>query len=178
MTATTCWRCSDCTGQDHHWIEAGDLYSSRYECKHCRAQCFVVDDEETGDTVPSDVVITVTPAMASARDQVITLLEHLAGDLPTVADACGSLWARHHQIPLHHEPIVPADIAEHGKYLGPRMRNRRMAERGDVLLAFWDGVSGGTSDMVCRMVARGKPVRVVPYRPRPRTKCAERETRS
>ncbi len=79
------------------------------------------------------------------------------------ADTCGREWAIRNKIPVHREPITPEDMA-HGKYLGPRWRNRRMAERGTHLLAFWDGISGGTSDMVCRMVARGKPVRVIPTR--------------
>jgi hypothetical protein len=78
-------------------------------------------------------------------------------------DAAGREWAIRNKIPVHLEPITPEDMS-HGKYLGPRWRNRRMAERGTHLIAFWDGISGGTSDMVCRMVARDKPVRVIPTR--------------
>lgn len=95
------------------------------------------------------------------------LLEVICGDAAG-ADTAGEIWARHRGVPVHHEPITRADIEQHGKYAGPRMRNRRMAERGTHLLAFWDGVSAGTADMVCRMVARGKPAFVVPTRPRPR----------
>jgi len=89
--------------------------------------------------------------------------EVICGDA-SGADSAGAHWARHHGIPLHHEPITREDMAVHGKYLGPKMRNRRMAERGTHLLAFWDGKSGGTADMVCRMVAREKMARVVPFK--------------
>ena len=77
-------------------------------------------------------------------------------------DNAGGRWAACRSVTVHPEPITGQDIAVHGKYKGPRMRNRRMAERGDCLIAFWDGVSGGTADMVCRMTARGKPALVVP----------------
>ena len=79
------------------------------------------------------------------------------------ADASGREWAIRNKIPVHMDVITDADMT-HGVYLGPRMRNRRMAERGTMLLAFWDGISGGTADMVCRMIARNKPTRVIPMR--------------
>lgn len=82
------------------------------------------------------------------------------------ADACGAEWAIIRSIAIHYEPITKEDIATHGKYLGPRMRNRRMAERGDVALVFWDGKSAGSADMVTRMVARKKPVVVIPTSPK------------
>jgi DNA-binding CsgD family transcriptional regulator len=44
------------------------------------------------------------------------------------------------------------------------MRNRRMAERAAAAVVLWDGRSGGSSDMVARMVARDKPVEVVPWK--------------
>lgn len=84
------------------------------------------------------------------------------------ADRSGETWAGAHGLPVHLEPIVDADIQKFGRYAGPRMRNRRMAEMGDAALLFWDGVSGGTSDMGMRMLARGKPALVCPTRPRPR----------
>jgi hypothetical protein len=80
------------------------------------------------------------------------------------ADAAGREWALRRKIPIVNDPVTDQDFKAFGKYIAPRMRNRRMAERGTHLLAFWDGISGGTSDMVCRMVAREKPVRVVPMR--------------
>lgn len=104
-----------------------------------------------------------------ARGPRYWIAEVICGDARG-ADAAGARWAAARGIQVHHEPIVPDDIARHGKYAGPRMRNRRMAERGTHLLAFWDGVSAGTADMVTRMVARRKPAIVVPTRPARRAK--------
>ena len=83
------------------------------------------------------------------------------------ADRAGERWAEARKINLHHEPITRQLIERHGKYLAPKMRNRAMAERGDYAIVFWDGTSGGSADMVCRMVARGKPVEVVPWKKAP-----------
>jgi hypothetical protein len=80
------------------------------------------------------------------------------------ADAAGREWALRSKIPIVSDPVTELDYKAHGAYLGPRMRNRRMAERGTHLIAFWDGISGGTSDMVCRMATRRKPILVVPMR--------------
>jgi len=41
----------------------------------------------------------------------------------------------------------PADWGLHGKAAGP-IRNRQMAERADMLIAFWDGESPGTRNML------------------------------
>jgi hypothetical protein len=42
-------------------------------------------------------------------------------------------------------------------------RNHHMAEYGDELAAFWDGISHGTQDMIVLMNTRGKPVKVYRY---------------
>jgi hypothetical protein len=82
-------------------------------------------------------------------------------------DRSGREWANAHGIPVHPEPITDADW-KLGKFVGPRMRNRRMADRGDAALIWWDGLSGGSSDMCTRMVARRKPVVVIPTLKRPK----------
>lgn len=79
------------------------------------------------------------------------------------ADSAGEDWAKHHGISVAYDLVLPADYHQHGK-LAPKIRNRRMAERADAALIFWDGMSGGSADMCCRMVARGKPVAVIPWR--------------
>lgn len=89
--------------------------------------------------------------------------EVVSGDAPG-SDRAGTRWANHHGIQVHHEPTTEEDIRRWGKYMGPRIRNRRMAERGACLLAFWDAKSSGTADMVTRMVGRGKPATVVPMK--------------
>ncbi len=56
----------------------------------------------------------------------------------------------------------PAAWEAEGNSAGPR-RNERMAMAGaDLCLAFWDGQSRGTADMIARCVRHGIPVRIVP----------------
>lgn len=78
------------------------------------------------------------------------------------ADEAGEVWALANKIPLRQ---FPADWNAHGITAGKR-RNRKMADFADAALVFWDGMSSGSADMVCRMVARGKPVRVIPMKGR------------
>lgn len=56
-----CRRCSECIGQDHHWLEATvfEPDDPEFECKHCRAQCRGVDDP-SGFLVPDDKPIEET----------------------------------------------------------------------------------------------------------------------
>lgn len=74
------------------------------------------------------------------------------------ADQAGERWAEARDIPIKR---FPADWRRHGKVAG-KLRNREMADYGTEALVFWDGMSSGSCDMVTRMVARGKPVAVVP----------------
>lgn len=57
---------------------------------------------------------------------------------------------------------VPAHWDKFGKSAGPT-RNRQMADMSDGLLAFWDGESKGTADMISVMRRRDKNVRVRSY---------------
>lgn len=48
MIGTTCRRCSECQGQDHHWMYVGDLDDTGepvMSCKHCDATLAISDDE-------------------------------------------------------------------------------------------------------------------------------------
>lgn len=76
------------------------------------------------------------------------------------ADSAGEEWALYRGLKLTE---FPADWDKHGKVAG-KLRNRQMADYADAALVFWDGMSSGSCDMVTRMVARGKPVRVVPMK--------------
>lgn len=84
------------------------------------------------------------------------------------ADEAGRLWAKHHGIPVHEDQVTGQDREHWGPYVAPKMRNRRMAERATHGLLWWDGVSGGTSDMAHRLHIRNKPFVTVPFKPRPR----------
>lgn len=78
------------------------------------------------------------------------------------ADLAGERWARKRCIPVMACDVTRAEYSAYGPYVAPKMRNRRIAEIADVALAFWDGLSGGTTDMVTRMVVREKRSIVVP----------------
>lgn len=54
-----------------------------------------------------------------------------------------------------------ADWNTYGKAAGP-LRNREMAKYGDALLAFWDGRSPGTRNMIDEAAWAKKPVFIVP----------------
>ena len=75
------------------------------------------------------------------------------------ADASGEQFAR--ALGLHVYEF-PADWNTHGKRAG-FMRNADMAHFADGLLAFWDGESRGTDNMIQQMKRLGKPVKVVRY---------------
>lgn len=56
--------------------------------------------------------------------------------------------------------LFPADWAKHGKAAGP-IRNKEMAEYGTHLIAFWDGFSRGTKNMIATATQSGLKVRVI-----------------
>lgn len=78
-------------------------------------------------------------------------------------DMSGLAWATAKGKGSHLDPVTDDDYDTYGRYLAPKMRNRRMATRADGAIIFWDGRSGGTADMCIRMVARDKPVAVIPW---------------
>lgn len=75
------------------------------------------------------------------------------------ADKLGEVWARQHGIPIKR---MPADWAKHKKSAGP-IRNTEMAKYADGLIAFWDGKSPGTKDMIEKATKLGLKAVVVMY---------------
>lgn len=65
------------------------------------------------------------------------------------ADLLAVEYAEEKGYPL--KPFYP-DWNKYGKAAGP-IRNQQMAEYADALLAFWDGKSPGTNDMICKALA-------------------------
>lgn len=67
--------------------------------------------------------------------------------------------------PDYHCPLPevhPAAWGSLGRRAGP-VRNERMAKAGaDLCLAFWDGRSRGTADMIARATRHRIPVKIVP----------------
>ena len=79
------------------------------------------------------------------------------------ADALGERYAREHRMELH---IYPAEWQTYGKRAGS-IRNAAMAHIADELVAFWNGRSHGTRNMIEQMTRLGKPVAVFDYEGHP-----------
>ena len=75
------------------------------------------------------------------------------------ADSLGVRYAKEKGIPVQE---YPANWQKLGRRAG-MVRNRQMLEDADALVAFWDGKSHGTANMISIAKEAGIPVRVVPY---------------
>ena len=71
-------------------------------------------------------------------------------------DALGERYADEMNLTLH---VYPADWARNGRAAGP-LRNAKMAEHADALIAIWDGKSRGTKNMIETARKRGLVVYV------------------
>jgi hypothetical protein len=70
------------------------------------------------------------------------------------ADSLGRDWAK---LRGHTIENFPALWHRYGRAAGP-IRNEQMAKHTDYVLAFWNGRSSGTKDMINTSRALGKPV--------------------
>jgi hypothetical protein len=77
------------------------------------------------------------------------------------ADTFGERYARTHALLCQR---FPAQWKMHGRRAG-FVRNQQMAKVADVVIAFWDGRSRGTKDMIDLAMAKGIPVHVIRYIP-------------
>lgn len=86
---------------------------------------------------------------------------HVVSGKAAGADSLGERWARENRLEVIE---FPADWRPNGGYWAEagKIRNRKMAEGSDVLVAFWDGRSAGTQDMIA--VARLRGLRVIVHR--------------
>ena len=75
------------------------------------------------------------------------------------ADSLGKFYAQRNG---YNVLSYPADWNKFGKSAGIR-RNKQMADIADALVAFWDGKSRGTANMIKQMQTLKKPVRIVYY---------------
>ena len=73
-------------------------------------------------------------------------IEVISGGCARGADRLGERFAREHGLGLR---VVRADWAGRGLAAGPQ-RNEQMARMAGTLVAFWDGKSSGTRDMIRR----------------------------
>lgn len=75
------------------------------------------------------------------------------------ADTLGEIWAKKHGFGVQR---FPADWQTFGRRAGA-LRNRQMAEHADMCVAFWDGESKGTLNMIQTARDVGIPVYVFIY---------------
>lgn len=73
------------------------------------------------------------------KEDVVIISGHASG-----ADALGERYAQERGFLLE---TFPADWKAHGRAAGP-IRNARMASAANSLIAFWDGKSRGTKNMI------------------------------
>ncbi len=72
-------------------------------------------------------------------------------------DACAKCFATAHDLPI--VEILP-DYRRYGKG-APLKRNRQIIAQADLVLAFWDGLSHGTADVIRQCQRQGIPCRVI-----------------
>ena len=75
------------------------------------------------------------------------------------ADYLGYCFGKENGLVIHE---MPADWNTYGKSAGFK-RNAEMSKVGDILVAFWDGKSNGTGNMIRLMQLKGKPVHIVTF---------------
>ena len=88
------------------------------------------------------------------KEDIIIVSGHASG-----ADALGEHYAQERG---YETEIYPADWKTNGRAAGP-IRNAQMATVADALIAFWDGKSRGTKNMIDTATKRGLQVAVVRY---------------
>lgn len=75
------------------------------------------------------------------------------------ADTLAGQWAKTKDI---NTMIFLPEWEKYGKAAGP-MRNTKIVEECDELIAFWDGVSRGTLDSITKARALGKKVHIIKF---------------
>lgn len=101
------------------------------------------------------------------RVKVMTMLDALLEVGPDITevvsgkaigpDSIGAEWARQKNIPVKE---FPADWKQHGKPAG-MIRNTEMAKYAEALIAFYDGESSGTRQMISEADKRGLVVTAI-----------------
>lgn len=84
-------------------------------------------------------------------------LDAIISGLARGPDTIGKEWAEKNGIPVIE---FPAEWEKYKNAAGP-IRNSKMLEVADALLAFWDGKSSGTKDMIKKTEKSGKSFRVI-----------------
>jgi hypothetical protein len=83
---------------------------------------------------------TLVEAIKEAQFEISTVVSGGAKGV----DALGEQYAENMNLQLN---VYAADWERHGRAAGP-IRNRKMAENAEALIAIWDGESRGTKNMI------------------------------
>lgn len=83
----------------------------------------------------------------------------ISGACPSGADRLGERYALERKLEVIQ---YPADWKAHGKAAGPK-RNEQMALNADALIAFWDGKSRGTKNIIDNAEKNNLKIRVIMY---------------
>ncbi len=120
--------------QDYRVIIAGGRYFNNYQLLKERCDFYLQSKKRSHN--------------------VIIVSGHASG-----ADSLGEQYANEEGFDTQ---LFPADWNKHGKAAGP-IRNAEMAEVADALIAFWDGKSRGTANMIQLAKDKGLKVAIVYY---------------
>lgn len=95
------------------------------------------------------------------------LLESTLASIPAItqivsggakgADSFAEIYAKQHQLPL---VVLKPDWKQYGKGAGI-VRNRKIIEAADMVVAFWDGESKGTASSLAMAKTKGIPVKTI-----------------
>ena len=88
--------------------------------------------------------------------EIVTGTDLIKDNEPYGVDQLSVKFAREHG---YEYTIFKAEWSTYGSGAGP-IRNGEMAVYGDVLLAFWDGNTRGTKNMIDQAKKRGVPVHI------------------
>jgi len=92
--------------------------------------------------------------------------EIISSDLTEIVSGCAkgadTLGERYAKERGYNVKLFPADWKTHGRKSGP-IRNRQMADYGEMLIAFWNGKSSGTKNMIENAKKLGLKVHIINY---------------
>lgn len=97
-------------------------------------------------------------AILQAQQAGFEITEVVSGHARGV-DRMGEEWADTHDVPTKLFPVPQHEWNQYGR-AADHLRNKKMADYAEALIAIWDGKSPGTKNMITEATARGLKVYV------------------